>query len=96
MLNEMRATSGVYFCLFVCTVDLPVCFLLFVNTLQTGAHIHSCMYACNLFQEVWKKKGLIHYFLTLIGACKRIRRGKVSDWGARKYHLGGEPSGSVK
>lgn len=39
------------------------------------------MYTCNLCQEVWKKKGLIHYFLALIGACKRIRRGKLSDGG---------------
>lgn len=83
-------------CIFVCLFFRLAGVFPFVCKHIANRHTHPFMYECNLFQEVWKKKGLMHYFLALIGACKRIRRGKVSDWGARKYHLGGEPSGSVK
>lgn len=85
--------------LFVCFVDSFVgLFSLSVNTQQTATCTHPFMHVHMQFvsRGLEGKKGLIHYFLTLIGACKRIRRGRLSDGGARKYHLGGEPSGSVK
>lgn len=52
---------------------------------------HACTHViCVKRVLVWK--GLTHYFLTLIGACKRIRRGKVRDRarGERENAIWGE------
>lgn len=97
--QEMWGKKVTSILLFVCFVDSFVgLFSLSVNTQQTATCTHPFMHVHMQFvsRGLEGKKGLIHYFLALIGACKRIRRGRLSDGGARKYHLGGEPSGSVK
>lgn len=74
----------VYFCLFVYFVDSLVgLFSLSVNTRQTATCTHPFMHVDMQFvsRGLEGKKGLIHYFLALIGACKRIRRGRLSDGG---------------
>lgn len=93
---EMRVISiPLFVCLFVCFADSFVgLFSLSANSHMLTS-IHACTHAICV-KRFGRKKGLIHYFLALIGAWKRIRRGKLSDGGARKYHLGREPSGSVK
>lgn len=76
----------VYLRLFVCLFVLWfICWLiLLICKPTTNKHVHAFNHACTHVicvkrGLVWK--GLTHYFLALIGACKRIRRGKVRDTG---------------
>lgn len=80
----------------------PWLILLILQTHHTSEHMRPFNHAhthviCVKRGSVWK--GLIHYFLALIGACKKDKEReseRYREGGAGKCHLGGEPSGSAK
>lgn len=79
--------------LFVCLFCRLICWLVFLVCKHTAnSHVHASIHACTHAICVKRfgggKKGLMHYFRALVGACKRIRRGKLSD-GGKKMLFGG-------